>query len=167
MHCPWRLPEFTPRFQGRNDLLGYAAQKGVPVSSTKAKPCSHCSYEAGMLEVPDVTPPEDMWTMTAQHPPTSRSALRRHPCQPSLDFAQERVDGEVRLQLYKGQAYVLGRRSPGKLYSEEAESTERCALPMIGLWKRKPGERRTSAVPDPAKQARSCRWPFTHHLKNP
>ncbi|WDK21980.1 arginosuccinate synthase [Colletotrichum graminicola] len=67
---PWRLPEFTSRFQGRNDLLEYAAQKNIPVSSTKAKPYSmdanlaHCSYEAGMLEDPDVTPPEDMWTMT-------------------------------------------------------------------------------------------------------
>ncbi|KAK2003445.1 argininosuccinate synthetase [Colletotrichum falcatum] len=44
--------------------------------------------------------------------------------QPSLDFAHERVNGEVRLQLYKGQAYVLGRRSPEKLYSEEDASMD-------------------------------------------
>jgi argininosuccinate synthase len=25
---------------------------------------AHCSYEAGMLEDPNVTPPEDMWTKT-------------------------------------------------------------------------------------------------------
>ena len=25
---------------------------------------SHCSYEAGLLEEPDQTPPDDMWTMT-------------------------------------------------------------------------------------------------------
>ncbi|KAF5527218.1 Argininosuccinate synthase [Colletotrichum aenigma] len=67
---PWRLPEFYKRFEGRNDLLDYAAKKGIPVSSTKAKPFSmddnfaHCSYEAGVLEDPDVTPPEDMWTKT-------------------------------------------------------------------------------------------------------
>lgn len=68
--APWRMPEFYDRFAGRNDLLDYAAQSGVPVSSTKAKPWSmdenlaHCSYEAGILEDPDVTPPEDMWKLT-------------------------------------------------------------------------------------------------------
>ncbi|EFQ32108.1 argininosuccinate synthase [Colletotrichum graminicola M1.001] len=36
----------------------------------------------------------------------------------------ERVNGEVRLQLYKGQAHVLGRRSPEKLYSEEDASMD-------------------------------------------
>lgn len=68
--APWRLPEFYERFAGRNDLLDYAAQAGIPVSSTKSKPWSmdenlaHCSYEAGILEDPDVTPPEDMWKLT-------------------------------------------------------------------------------------------------------
>ncbi|KAG5979510.1 Argininosuccinate synthase [Claviceps digitariae] len=68
--APWRDPLFYQRFQGRNDLLDYAAEKGIPVTSTKAKPYSmddnlaHCSYEAGMLEDPNVTPPEDMWTRT-------------------------------------------------------------------------------------------------------
>ncbi|GKT79718.1 argininosuccinate synthase [Colletotrichum tofieldiae] len=56
---PWRDPAFYTRFQA-----------SIPVSSTKAKPYSmddnfaHCSYEAGMLEDPNVTPPEDMWTKT-------------------------------------------------------------------------------------------------------
>ena len=37
------------------------------MTSTRAKPYSmddnlaHCSYEAGMLEDPNATPPEDMW----------------------------------------------------------------------------------------------------------
>lgn len=68
--APWRMPEFYERFAGRNDLLDYAAQTGIPVSSTKSKPWSmdenlaHCSYEAGILEDPDVTPPEDMWKLT-------------------------------------------------------------------------------------------------------
>jgi argininosuccinate synthase len=68
--APWRLPEFYDRFAGRNDLLEYAAQAGIPVSSTKAKPWSmdenlaHCSYEAGILEDPDVTPPKDLWKLT-------------------------------------------------------------------------------------------------------
>ncbi|KAK6442520.1 argininosuccinate synthetase [Oleoguttula sp. CCFEE 5521] len=69
--APWREPVFYERFKGRNDLLDYAAEKGIPVSSTKGKPWSmdenlaHCSYEAGILEDPNTTPPEDMWKLTA------------------------------------------------------------------------------------------------------
>ncbi|RYP55057.1 hypothetical protein DL768_000373 [Monosporascus sp. mg162] len=44
--------------------------------------------------------------------------------QPSLDFAQQRVNGEVRLRLYKGNVYVLGRSSQEKLYSEEDASMD-------------------------------------------
>lgn len=68
--APWRLPEFYERFVGRNDLLDYAAQQKIPVTSTKSKPWSmdenlaHCSYEAGILEDPDTTPPDDMWKLT-------------------------------------------------------------------------------------------------------
>ncbi|KAI0109350.1 argininosuccinate synthase [Hypoxylon sp. NC0597] len=234
--APWRDPTFFKRFQGRNDLLDYAAEKGIPVTSTKAKPYSmddnfaHCSYEAGMLEDPNVTPPEDMWTRTVsplKAPDTpveisihfnkglpvkvvtpSKTAtdsielfallnelgkehgvgridivenrflgLKSRGCydspamtilrlahisieglvldgrvrslrdnlskqwseliyngmyfsperaflQPSLDFAQQTVNGEVRLRLYKGNAYVLGRTSQEKLYSEEDASMD-------------------------------------------
>ena len=38
--APWRDPEFFNRFQGRADLLDYAASTGIPVTSTKAKPYS-------------------------------------------------------------------------------------------------------------------------------
>lgn len=68
--APWRVPEFYNRFQGRNDLLDYAAATGIPVTSTKAKPYSmddniaHCSYEAGALEDPALPAPDDMWTRT-------------------------------------------------------------------------------------------------------
>ena len=68
--APWRLPEFYERFQGRNDLLDFAAQREIPVASTKAKPWSmdenliHCSYEAGILEDPNMAPPKDMWQLT-------------------------------------------------------------------------------------------------------
>ncbi|KXS12510.1 argininosuccinate synthase [Gonapodya prolifera JEL478] len=67
---PWRIPEFFNRFQGRQDLLDYAAEKGIPVTQTKAKPWStdenmyHISFEAGILEDPDTTPPADMWKLT-------------------------------------------------------------------------------------------------------
>ncbi|KAI8226033.1 Argininosuccinate synthase [Colletotrichum sp. SAR 10_99] len=238
--APWRDPTFYNRFQGRNDLLDYAAERGIPVTSTKAKPYSmddnfaHCSYEAGMLEDPNVTPPEDMWTKTVsplQAPDAPLDitvhfdkglpvkvvtpqqtatdpvelfgllnalgkehgvgridivenryirtfiGLKSRGCydspamtilrlahisieglvldgrvrslrdnlskqwsellyngmyfsperaflQPSLDFSQERVNGEVRLRLYKGNAYVLGRTSQEKLYSEEDASMD-------------------------------------------
>ena len=68
--APWRIPEFYNRFQGRSDLLDYAAATGIPVTSTKAKPYSmddnfaHCSYEAGALEDPSIPPPDEMWTRT-------------------------------------------------------------------------------------------------------
>ena len=66
--APWRIPEFFKRFEGRQALLDYAAQTGIPVTSTKAKPYSmddniaHCSYESGQLEDPSQPPPDDMWT---------------------------------------------------------------------------------------------------------
>ncbi|OTB01131.1 hypothetical protein M426DRAFT_323779 [Hypoxylon sp. CI-4A] len=68
--APWRLPEFIERFQGRNDLLKFAAENNIPVSSTPKAPWSmddnivHCSYEAGVLEDPDHTPPKELWTRT-------------------------------------------------------------------------------------------------------
>ncbi|MDI1490898.1 MAG: argininosuccinate synthetase [Ramalina farinacea] len=68
--APWRDPTFYERFAGRAALLDYAAEKGIPVTSTKAAPWSmdenlaHCSYEAGILEDPDITPPEHMWKLT-------------------------------------------------------------------------------------------------------
>jgi argininosuccinate synthase len=68
--APWRIPEFYETFKGRNDLLDYAAKKGIPVTSTKSAPWSmdenlaHCSYEAGILEDPNVEPPSEMWKLT-------------------------------------------------------------------------------------------------------
>ena len=64
------MTEFYERFAGRSDLLEYAASKGIPVTQTKAKPWStdenlfHISYEAGILEDPNTTPPADMWKLT-------------------------------------------------------------------------------------------------------
>lgn len=68
--APWRDPTFYERFAGRSALLEYAAKNGIPVTQTQAKPWStdenlfHISYEAGILEDPDQTPPEDMWKLT-------------------------------------------------------------------------------------------------------
>jgi len=68
--APWRIPEFYERFPGRQSLLAYAAEKNIPVVQTTSKPWStdenlfHISYEAGVLEDPNVTPPKDMWKLT-------------------------------------------------------------------------------------------------------
>ena len=44
--------------------------------------------------------------------------------QAAIDLSQARVDGEVRLKLYKGAAHVTGRRSPSSLYSEKVVTFE-------------------------------------------
>lgn len=68
--APWKDPEFLAQFKGRTDLLNYAAKEGIPVTSTLQKPYSidenlmHTSYEAGILEDPELTPPEDMFKKT-------------------------------------------------------------------------------------------------------
>lgn len=77
--APWRIPEFYHRFAGRQALLSYAAEKQIPVVQTAAKPWStdenlfHISYEAGILEDPNTTPPADMWKLTSSldNAPTS------------------------------------------------------------------------------------------------
>ncbi len=46
-------------------------------------------------------------------------APEREMIQAAVDASQERVNGTVRLKLYKGSAAVVGRRSPDSLYSQE------------------------------------------------
>ncbi|KAJ7308517.1 argininosuccinate synthetase [Mycena albidolilacea] len=86
--APWRLPEFYNRFPGRQALLEYAAKSNIPVVQTASKPWStdenlfHISYEAGILEDPNTTPPTDMWKLT--------TALEDAPQKPesiSIEFA--------------------------------------------------------------------------------
>jgi len=85
--APWRIPEFYHRFAGRQHLLKYAAEKNIPVQQTAAKPWStdenlfHISYEAGILEDPNVTPPVDMWKLT-----TSPEKAPEQPEQITIDF---------------------------------------------------------------------------------
>mmetsp|Transcript_36967 Transcript_36967/g.59829 ORF Transcript_36967/g.59829 Transcript_36967/m.59829 type:complete len:418 (+) Transcript_36967:90-1343(+) len=65
--APWRMPEFFNRFQGRSDLMKYAEQHNIPVSSSPKAPWSmdenlmHCSYESGVLEDPRASPPKEMF----------------------------------------------------------------------------------------------------------
>ena len=67
---PWKERAFLNRFQGRSDLLAYAKAHDIPVEATVEKPYSsdenlmHRSYEAGLLEDPEASPPADMFKLT-------------------------------------------------------------------------------------------------------
>lgn len=56
--APWKDEEFLNQFKGRTDLLDYADEYNIPVTSTRKKPYSeddnlmHISHEAGILEDP-------------------------------------------------------------------------------------------------------------------
>ena len=64
--APWREWEF----RGREDLLRYLKEKGVPTTATAEKPFSrdrnlwHISHEGGSLEDPWSEPPADMYMLT-------------------------------------------------------------------------------------------------------
>ena len=63
---PWKDREFLSMFKGRTDLLNYAAEHGIPVKASVAKPYSeddnlmHISHEAGILEDPLYAPGMDI-----------------------------------------------------------------------------------------------------------
>jgi argininosuccinate synthase len=65
--APWRIWSM----RSRSDLLAYAREHGIPVTSTAEKPYSmdrnilHLSFEGGILEDPWSEPPKDMFILTA------------------------------------------------------------------------------------------------------
>ena len=68
--APWKMESFLARFKGRTDLIKYAEEKGIEISSTIKKPYSeddnllHISHEAGILEDPAHEPSEDIFSKT-------------------------------------------------------------------------------------------------------
>jgi argininosuccinate synthase len=64
--APWRIWDF----RGREDLIGYAQSKDIPVPVTREKPYSsdrnllHISFEGGILEDPWAEPPEEMFVLS-------------------------------------------------------------------------------------------------------
>jgi len=64
--APWRIWEM----RSRSDLISYARENGIPITSTAEKPYSmdrnllHLSFEGGILEDPWAEPPEDMYQLT-------------------------------------------------------------------------------------------------------
>ena len=68
--APWKDEEFLKSFQGRPDMIKYCEKHGIPVKATVKKPYStdpnlmHISYEAGVLEDPKYTLPEECFELT-------------------------------------------------------------------------------------------------------
>ncbi len=68
--APWRMPEFFEVIKGRQEAIDFAKQHKIPIKATKSKPWSsdenslHISFEAGILEDPNVTPPDNMFEYT-------------------------------------------------------------------------------------------------------
>lgn len=87
--APWKNPDFIAQFKGRTDLLNYAAEQNIPVTSSLQKPYSidenlmHCSYEAGIMEDPELTPPANMFKKTV-----SPQDAPDHTFEFSIEFAQ-------------------------------------------------------------------------------
>jgi argininosuccinate synthase len=67
---PWKDQEFLNQFKGRTDMINYAKEKGIPITSTLKKLYSmddnimHTSYEAGELEDPYFEPKKEMFLKT-------------------------------------------------------------------------------------------------------
>lgn len=67
---PWKDKEFLAKFSGRPDMIEYAHKSGIPVKATAKAPYStdpnimHISYEAGVLEDPMYSLPEEEFQMT-------------------------------------------------------------------------------------------------------
>jgi argininosuccinate synthase len=84
--APWKEAAFLQQFKGRQDLLRYAKENQIPVEATAEKPYStdenlmHKSYEAGMLEDPAFTPPEEIYRLTRspRNAPEEGCRLRIH-----------------------------------------------------------------------------------------
>ena len=51
-------------------------------------------------------------------------APEREMLQAAIDYSQTKVNGTVRLKLYKGSAWVVGRKSPNSLYSDKIVTFE-------------------------------------------
>ena len=68
---PWKDHGFLSQFKGRPDMIAYAQKHNIPIKATKKAPYStdpnlmHISYEAGVLEDPKYTLPEECYEMTA------------------------------------------------------------------------------------------------------
>lgn len=126
MLAPWRIPNFTKRFQGRSDLLKYAVAHGIPVPVTPKEPWSmdanimHISYESGILENPEEIAPSNLYQMTVDPVLAPDEA-----CVLLIDF-KKGIPIEVRhpetgkvyddpLQLYQFLNAIAGKHGVGRI----------------------------------------------------
>lgn len=67
---PWKDQKFLSQFKGRTDMVLFANEHNIPITSSLEKPYSidenllHTSYEGGILENPSKEPPDDMFKNT-------------------------------------------------------------------------------------------------------
>ncbi|KAJ4150881.1 hypothetical protein LMH87_011610 [Akanthomyces muscarius] len=104
--APWREPKFFDRFQGRKDLLDFAKENNIPVSSTPKAPWSmdenlvHTSYESGILERVEQAPPKELWMRTvdpidAPNTPTEFSITFEKGIPVKLEIGGETITGSL------------------------------------------------------------------------
>jgi argininosuccinate synthase len=85
--APWRDQEFRDLIPGRLEAIAYCKKHNIPIKATAAKPWSsddnilHISFEAGILEDPNVAPPENMfeYSVSPQKAPNKATKI-------NLDF---------------------------------------------------------------------------------
>lgn len=123
---PWKDREFLAQFTGRTAMLHYAAEEGIPVSSTLAKPYSidenlmHTSFEGGLLEDPACAPTEEMFMKTTSLKNTPDQELQiAIEFQQGKPFAVEEVSSKMRitgsLELFKYLNEVGGKHGIGRI----------------------------------------------------
>lgn len=67
---PWKEFDFLNKFQGRSDMIDYAAKHKIGIKASKKKSFSedenlmHISHESGILEDPSQKAPEHVYSMT-------------------------------------------------------------------------------------------------------
>ena len=62
---PWKDEEWLSQFEGRSDMLKYAAAHGIPATAAmQNENMIHISHEAGILEDPSMRCPEDVYSLT-------------------------------------------------------------------------------------------------------
>lgn len=68
--APWKMPSFLEKFKGRRDMTDYARLHGIPVKEVQGISYSedenllHISHEAGLLEEPDFSADETVYSRT-------------------------------------------------------------------------------------------------------
>ncbi len=68
--APWKMQKFLDQFKGRNEMIEYATQHGIPIKKTQGVPYSedenllHVSHEAGVLEDPNYVCDEFIYSHT-------------------------------------------------------------------------------------------------------